>query len=84
MKTPSLCFYFCLAVHVLACGSSKAPPEPSSTSAEPLEGDCSGALGDCYIACQNVTPSPTEGCFTRCDTQFMKCIRPTPVEEVEQ
>ncbi len=83
MKTiSSSAVFLAIALHTLGCGSSNAPPEPTSKSAEALGGDCSGALGACYVACQQVLPTPTEGCFTRCDQLFTKCTQ--PMEEIEQ
>lgn len=61
-----------------ACTADEAPPEPTGSSESAImvgeQRDCPTELGACYVGCQGVTPTPTEGCFADCGTTFSNCL----------
>ena len=69
-----------LSLFAVACANEVEEPPPASTSSAMVPGpggggDCSTTLGNCYIACQNVSPTPTQQCFQTCTNDFNACIR---------
>ena len=85
MKTPFSLVAAAIAAMVLLACSSGAPQEPESKTTQKLQdGDCSTALGDCYVGCQGHPPTPEVSCFTGCERTFRGCIGLPEIEQSAQ
>jgi hypothetical protein len=67
-----------------ACGAEDGgSTEPASDEAKTEAlADCSTDLGNCYVACQNVAPTPAPECFTSCERAFDRCLNGPLTEAV--